>query len=134
MEIDIRLMEGFTYSVSAGSFPASVVVNSQIPVTIDQNVNLNRLEFCSQDIEYYSFGINRTILSKSTNTIELSSNNPIVLSVDLFEKGTMDEEEEVLPGRYKIEAEVTVYVHSDDGRIEAKVIELDRELYVDVVE
>lgn len=131
MEIEVRLIDGFEYKASGPSFPLTVILKSDAP--IDENLNLNRLELRNIDEEFLSFGINRTILSKSSKLVELSSNNSITIDIDLFERGVMDEEEEVFPGKYKVLAEVTVLVGKDD-ELSARSIGLEKEVVVTVVE
>ena len=133
MEIEVRLIDGFEYKASGSSFPLEVTLKSEEPIFIDENINLNRLELRNIDEEFLSFGINRTILSKSSTFVELSSSNPIKLDIDLFERGVMDEEEEVFPGKYKIEAEVTVAAKNGD-KLSARPVRLEQEIIVAVVE
>ncbi|MCW8877943.1 MAG: hypothetical protein OQK51_12900 [Kangiellaceae bacterium] len=134
MELNVELISDFVYSASGTSIPVRVTLTSEQPILIDSNVSINRLELYNLELDYFSFGINRNITSKRTNAIELSSNKPYSTVVDLMDEENFDEEDEVLSGNYIVKATVTVYAYSELGNIEANVVELEKEVTVNIVE
>ncbi|WLQ12085.1 hypothetical protein O5O45_20380 [Hahella aquimaris] len=132
MELSVKLIDGFSYSASGSKFPLEIIISSDDVMLIDENVSVNRLELCSLNVEFLSFGINRMITSKKTNAIELSPRKPYRKIIDLMDEGNLDEEDEVLEGEYVIKASVTVMAYNDAGLVEAKFIELGRKVTVSV--
>jgi len=132
MKVRVELLDGFTYKASGEKFLVKLVVQSQTLVWVESNINVNILEFNSLDIDDFCFGINRTVTSMESELVKLTSDKPITIDIDLFGDDILDEEEEVLPGRYRVECEVTVF-QSEDGKRVARTIQFEEELFIDVL-
>jgi hypothetical protein len=115
MEITIKMLSGFECKAGMTNLPILVSIESIVPIEVAEKIDINSAALIKPSDPNFFMGFSKSITSILRGSMVIDQTHPYCTQVNVFEDADDDEYGNLIPGKYELRVDATVFRKNSIG-------------------